>query len=87
MAAIVLHTNEKNSEFCKLVLEKTRVRLQVAVNDGQWRIVKLLLRFLGIMQPLFQGDGLFSLLEELFNRAADLQTASSDDVCPYITVQ
>ena len=84
-APIVLYTNEKNPAFTKLVLEKTTARLQAAVDEGAWRTFKLLVRFLGCMQSLFEGDGVFPLLEELFNRAADLQTASSDDVsCPRI---
>lgn len=79
-APIVLYTNERNPAFAKLVLEKTTARLQAAVDEGEWRTFKLLLRFLGIMQSLFEGQGVLPLLEELFDRAADLQTASSDDV-------
>ena len=29
---------------------------------------------------MFEGDGIFAILEELFNRAVDLQTESSEDV-------
>lgn len=39
-----------------------------------------MIRFLGLLQGLFEGDGIFPILEDLFSRAVDLQTASSDDV-------
>ena len=42
--------------------------------------MKLYLKFLACLQACLEGDGVFPLLEELFSRAADLQTASSDDV-------
>ena len=32
------------------------------------------------MQDILEGDGVFPILDELFSRAADLQTASSEDV-------
>lgn len=49
------------------------------MNKGLWRDAKLLLRFLGCLQILFEGDGIFATLEELFGRAVDCQTASSED--------
>jgi nuclear cap-binding protein subunit 1 len=45
--------------------------------------VKLYLKLLACLQGCLEGDGVFPLLEELFSRAADLQTASSDDVSIY----
>ena len=62
------------------VLVKSGECLQKYVDDGAWREVKLLLRFLGCLQCVFEGDGIFPVLEELFARAVDLQTASSEDV-------
>jgi nuclear cap-binding protein subunit 1 len=47
---------------------------------GSWREVKLLLRFLGCLQDLYDGDGVFAILDELFLRAVDLQVASPEDV-------
>ena len=48
---------------------------------GEWREVKLYLRLLGCLQGMFDGDGVFPILDELFSRAADLQMKSSEDVC------
>ena len=53
---------------------------QKHIDAGAWREVKLVLRFLGCLQCIYEGDGVFPLLEELFARAVDLQTASSEDV-------
>ena len=47
---------------------------------GAWREVKLVLRFLACLQGLLDGEGVFPILEDLFSRAVDLQTASSEDV-------
>jgi len=80
VAAIVLQTNTQKPEFTEEVLKKISEALQKNINQGCWREVKLLLRFLACLQGLFMGDGIFPLLEELFNRAAELQTQSSEDV-------
>lgn len=42
--------------------------------------MKLVLRFLACLQGVLDGDGVFPILDELFSRAVDLQTASSEDV-------
>lgn len=39
-----------------------------------------MLRFFACCNPLFSEDGVMPILDELFNRAADLQTESPDDV-------
>lgn len=80
VAAIVLVVNSQKSEIATEVLSKVGEALQVHINNGSWRDVKLLLRFLGCLQGLFEGEGVFQILEELFSRAVDLQTASSEDV-------
>ncbi|KAJ5552886.1 hypothetical protein N7494_002264 [Penicillium frequentans] len=59
---------------------KAELGAEKHIDSGSWREVKLVLRFLGGLQPLFEGDGIFPLLEELFARAVDLQTASSEDL-------
>ncbi|KAK5096925.1 Nuclear cap-binding protein subunit 1 [Lithohypha guttulata] len=79
VAAIVLQTNTQKPEFTEEILKKFGEELQKKINEGHWRDAKLLLRFLACLQGLFMGDGIFPLLEELFGRAADLQTASSED--------
>lgn len=80
VAATTLVTHNIKPELSSEILKRTGNTLQKYIESGSWREVKLLLRFLGCLQPVFEGDGIFSLLEELFTRAADLQTASSEDV-------
>ena len=80
IATIVLQINTEKPDFTEEVLKKLGESLQQNVNDGEWRNVKLLLRFLACLQSLFMGDGIFPLLESLFTRAAELQTASNEDV-------
>ncbi|KAL2816383.1 MIF4G like-domain-containing protein [Aspergillus cavernicola] len=80
IATIVLVANTIKSELVADVLKRFAERFQSHVNAGAWREVKLLLRFLGCLQCIFEGDGVFAILEELFSRAVDLQTASSEDL-------
>ncbi|BCS02405.1 NCBP1 family protein [Aspergillus luchuensis] len=80
VAATVLIANFQKSELVSDVLSRSGVCLQKYIDAGAWREVKLLLRFLGCLQCVFEGDGIFPVLEELFARAVDLQTASSEDL-------
>jgi len=87
VAATTLVAYNLKAELGAEVLKKAGEILQKHIDSGSWREVKLVLRFLGGLQPLFEGDGIFPLLEELFARAVDLQTASSEDVsrlCPQV---
>ena len=79
LAAVVLHLNTLKSEFTTEILKNVGEKLQRAINDGAWREVKLLLRFFACLQGMFEGDGVFPILDELFSRAADLQMNSSED--------
>lgn len=80
IAAIVLQTNTLKPEFTDEVLKKVGETLQKYINEGSWREVKLMLRFLACLQGLFMGDGIFPILEDLFTRAGELQANSNDDV-------
>ena len=80
IAAIVLVINPSKPEIAQEILGKTGSVIQEHLEVGAWREVKLVLRFLGCLQGLLEGDGVFPILEELFSRAVDLQTASSEDV-------
>ncbi|RDW59288.1 NCBP1 family protein [Aspergillus mulundensis] len=80
IATTVLVANTIKSELAADVVKRAVGRFQYNVDAGAWREVKLLLRFLGCLQCIFQGDGVFAILEELFSRAVDLQTASSEDL-------
>ncbi|OQO04634.1 hypothetical protein B0A48_09556 [Cryoendolithus antarcticus] len=79
MAAAVLYANEYKSEAAAEVVAAATSQLQEALQDGAWRTVKLLLRFIACLSPLFEEDGIVPVLNELFDRAVDLQTASSED--------
>ncbi|PYH77745.1 cap binding protein [Aspergillus uvarum CBS 121591] len=80
IAATVLAANVLNPEPVSELLTRAGEALQGYVDDGAWREVKLLLRFLGCLQGILDGDGIFPVLEEIFARAVDLQTASSEDL-------
>lgn len=80
VAAVTLATHNLKPELSAEVLKKASDLLQKHIDSGSWREVKLLIRFLGSLQAIFEGDGIFPLLEEFFARAADLQSASSEDV-------
>jgi nuclear cap-binding protein subunit 1 len=88
VAAITLVTHNLKPELGAEVLKKASELLQKYIDTGAWREVKLLVRFFGCLQAMFEGDGVFPLLEEFFARAVDLQTASSEDVsCSPILTQ
>ncbi|KYK58659.1 cap binding protein [Drechmeria coniospora] len=79
VAAVVLTVNVTNPEITADVLAKLAQAIDSNIGLGEWRQVKLLLKFLACLQSALEGQGIFPLLEELFGRAADLQTASSED--------
>lgn len=79
VAAVVLYANAERSEMADDVVKRTAQQLNDALEAGQLRECKLLLRFMCCLSPLFEEDGVMPILDELFNRAADLQTASSED--------
>lgn len=80
IAASVLLANPLKPELVAEVLKAATATAQRFIDTGAWREVKLVLRFLGCLQCIFENGGIFPLLEELFARAVDLQTASSEDV-------
>jgi len=80
VAAVVLLINTLKPEVIDVILARIASATEERVKQGEWRDVKLYLKFLACLQSCFEGDGLFPVLDELFSRAVDLQTASSDDV-------
>ena len=80
VAAVVLVANSLKPDILSDLLTRVATATEEKVSVGEWRDVKLYLKFLACLQSALEGDGLFPLLEELFSRAVDLQTASSDDV-------
>ncbi|KAK2834885.1 hypothetical protein FQN49_006819 [Arthroderma sp. PD_2] len=79
VAAVVLLLNTLKPEAAALIISKAGEQAVLYVAEGHWRNVKLMLRFLGCLQGIFEGEGVFPVLEELFSRAVDLQTGSSED--------
>ena len=80
VAAIVIAVNLQKSEITQDVLSMTAGVVQVHIRKGEWREVKLVLRLYACLQGILAEEGVFPVLEELFSRAVDLQTASSEDV-------
>ena len=62
------------------ILHKVCEETEEKIKRGEWRDVKLFLRFLACLHGILEEEGVFVVLTELFERAVDLQTASSDDV-------
>ncbi|KAI2623356.1 MIF4G like-domain-containing protein [Hypoxylon sp. NC1633] len=79
VAAVVLVVNSLKPAILDDILARVASVTEEKVKVGEWRDVKLYLKFLACLQSCLEGDGLFPFLEELFSRAVDLQTASSDD--------
>lgn len=80
MAGTVLYANDEKADVAQDILSRAGPLCQEALDAGDWRQFKLLLRFLACLSPLYKEDGIAPILDELFNRAVDLQTASSEDV-------
>lgn len=77
---VVLNGMNRGEEAVALILTKAVEETERKVALGEWREVKLLLKFLGSLQGLLNDEGVWPVLSELFERAVDLQTASSEDV-------
>lgn len=80
VAGTVLYANDEKADVAQDILGRVAPMCQEALDKGDWRGFKLLLRFLACLSPLYKEDGIVPILDELFNRAVDLQTASPEDV-------
>ena len=72
--------NLERPDITKELLASVCRSIQQHLQKGSWREVKLGLRMLACLQAWLEEDGIIPILEDLFSRAADLQTASTDDV-------
>lgn len=79
VAAVILVANTRKPDLVDEILAQVAEATATKIATGDWRDVKLHLKFLACLQSVLEGDGLFPVLDELFSRAADLQTASSED--------
>ena len=80
LASLLLILNVQKPDLVGAVLNAAQVVIKQHIKIGAWREVKLVLRLFSCLQGLLEGDGVFPILEELFSRAVDLQTASTEDV-------
>ncbi|KAL2127745.1 hypothetical protein VTI74DRAFT_10235 [Chaetomium olivicolor] len=78
-AAVVLVANTVKPEIVDMLLAKLAGLVETKIGKGEWRDVKLYLKLLACLQGCLEGEGVFPVLEDLFARAVDLQTASSED--------
>ena len=80
VAALVLLVNTIKSEIAGEVLDKAGERVNTAISKGEWREVKLLMKFLGGLQGVLDGEGLWSVLQDILTKAVDLQTENNEEV-------
>lgn len=79
-AAVIFYGNQAKIEIASEAIKLVGDRLQETFNAGQWKEFKLFLRFFACLQPLFEEDGIFALLGQLFDTVVDLQSANENDV-------
>ncbi len=80
VAAVVLVVNTWKSEMTQEVLKRTGERVNEAIVKGEWREVKLLMKFLGGLQGVLEGEGVWIVLQDLLTKAVDLQTENNEEV-------
>lgn len=62
------------------VLRRAARETDRAVRRGEWRAVKLYLKFLAGVQGCLAGEGVFPVLEDMLAKAVDLQTENNEEV-------
>jgi nuclear cap-binding protein subunit 1 len=80
VAAVVLCINGMKGEVVKEVVERMGSRLNDGIERGEWRDVKLCLKFLGGLQGVLEGEGVWIVLQDLLTKAVDLQTENNEEV-------
>jgi nuclear cap-binding protein subunit 1 len=80
VAAVALYGNEIKPEIAIEAMKRVGDRAQQALNAGEWKEFKQLVRFFACLQPLYADDGVFTLLGQLFDTVVDLQSANENDV-------
>jgi nuclear cap-binding protein subunit 1 len=82
VAAVVLLVNTLRSEMVDELLTRAAARTNAKIREGEWREVKLLMKFLGGLQGLLEGEGVWAVLQDIFTKAVDLQTENNEEVSP-----
>ena len=80
VAAVILYSNDLNAQSGKEVIAKAAAEMKAALEAGKWRDFKILLRFFACLQGILADDGVFLILNQLFDWVIDLQTESTEDV-------
>ncbi|RKF61511.1 Nuclear cap-binding protein subunit 1 [Golovinomyces cichoracearum] len=80
IAAVVMFTDTMQRELVTEVLEKSVSRLNEYIQKGNWREVKLLMKFLGSLQGILEGEGIWIILQDFLTKAVDLQTENNEDI-------
>lgn len=80
IAAVMLYANDLNAEVSRELIARTSKKMAYALELGDWRDVKLLLRFHACLQGVLEGAGVFQILNQLFDWVIDLQSSSAEDV-------
>lgn len=71
---------EVGVEIAREVVKRAAKGLNDAMKKGGWREVKLYLKFLGALQGMLSGEGVFPVLEDVLGKAVDLQTENNEEV-------
>jgi hypothetical protein len=82
LAAVALYANDLNAESGREFITRASKKMAKALELGDWRDFKLLLRFHACLQGVLEGSGVFQILNQLFDWVIDLQSASAEDVRP-----
>jgi nuclear cap-binding protein subunit 1 len=80
VAAVAFYGNYVKQDITVEAVKRVAAKAQEALNAGKWRDFKQLLRCLACLQSVYEGDGVFVLLRQLFDTVVDLQSANENDV-------
>jgi len=80
VAAVILVANVLRQEVVEEVLARAAAATNNAIVNGEWRDVKLYMKFLGSLQGILDGEGIFSVLQDILTKAVDLQTENNEEV-------
>ncbi|KAI4684166.1 hypothetical protein J4E81_009045 [Alternaria sp. BMP 2799] len=80
VAAVAYYANDVKPQITIEAMKRVGDRAQEALNAGEWKEFKLLLRFFACLQSLYEDDGVFTFLGQLFDTVVDLQSANENDV-------
>lgn len=83
VAAVVLAINgmgEVGGKVTGEVVGRMAEKCNRSIEAGEWRDVKLSLKFLGGLQGVLEGEGVWIVLQDLLTKAVDLQTENNEEV-------